>query len=75
LKKYWKENEYAFDEIIIECSPFLRCLMSAAWLANELGVKTVYINYNLNQHLSYMNCGNINPMKHLELARSGGDFE
>ena len=30
LKKYFKDNNLLFDKIIIESSPFIRCMMTSA---------------------------------------------
>ena len=36
LKQYFHENGYNFDKVIIECSPFLRCMQTAAQIAVEV---------------------------------------
>ena len=46
-----------FTDIVIESSPFLRAMMTAAWLARELGVKTVYVKFTLVEYLT--KCRNI----------------
>ena len=43
--KYFEDNNYHFDKIVIECSPFLRCMMTAAQIASSLGQEEVVINY------------------------------
>ena len=43
LRKYFKEN--GFDKIIIESSPFLRTLETAAAIAKELSVYEIDVNY------------------------------
>ena len=45
LDSYFREN-YKFDKIIIETSPFLRCMMTASRIAAPLGVTSIKINYN-----------------------------
>ena len=37
--KYFKNNDLNFDEIIIESSPFLRCVQTASRIAEQLNVK------------------------------------
>ena len=44
-------NEYKFDKIIIESSPFLACIMTAAHIAKVLGSSSVTINYRATQVL------------------------
>ena len=34
-----------FDKIIIECSPYLRCMMTAGQIAEKLEVSEIHINY------------------------------
>lgn len=36
LKHYFEENGYKFDKIIIECSPFLKCMMTAGQIIKIL---------------------------------------
>lgn len=45
LNAYFDENNYTFDEVIIECSPFLGCMMTAAKIASCLWKTEVTINY------------------------------
>jgi len=40
-----------FDQIIIECSPFLRCIQTASLIAEKLKVKKVEINWLISEHL------------------------
>ena len=37
LKEHFSDNSYHFDKVIIECSPFLRCMMTAAQIAKIFG--------------------------------------
>ena len=45
LKKYFDGEGLTFDEIIIETSPFIRCMQTAKQIALELNVKTIQINF------------------------------
>ena len=45
LKEYFASNNLSFSSITIECSPFVRCKMTAAQIALHLGVQKVRINY------------------------------
>mmetsp|Transcript_7302 Transcript_7302/g.6389 ORF Transcript_7302/g.6389 Transcript_7302/m.6389 type:complete len:105 (-) Transcript_7302:624-938(-) len=38
------EDKYQFTKIIIACSPFLRCIQTAAVIAEHIGVDEVQIN-------------------------------
>lgn len=52
LKRYFeREFYYDFDKIIIECSPFLSCMITAAHIAKALGCKEVLINFRATQVL------------------------
>ena len=44
LKKYLEDGHH-FDKVIIECSPFLRCMMTAGHIAEKLDAREVIINY------------------------------
>ena len=45
LKKWFSENGYKFDKVIIESSPFLRCMISAAEIGKAFDCKDITINY------------------------------
>ena len=53
LKKYFEDNQMTFDHFVIESSPFLRTLQTAAWIASELGsaCKQIHVNYLLTDLL------------------------
>ena len=53
LKKHFKDNGYIFDKIIIECSPFLKCMITAGLLATEFSQSEVTINYRAHGILSW----------------------
>jgi broad specificity phosphatase PhoE len=38
-----------FDEIIIECSPFVRCIQTASGISKELGIDSVTINWTASE--------------------------
>ena len=83
LKWYFTEFCYDFDKIIIECSPFLRCMMSAGQIADALEVNDVEINYRASEILvrEFKIKGKLktifksDPMTKIEFARYGYDFE
>ena len=39
FKDLFDKNGMEFDEIIMECSPFMRCIQTASEIAVQLGVK------------------------------------
>ena len=40
-----------FDKIIIECSPYMRCIQSASYIANGLNIPEIEINFMAGEHL------------------------
>ena len=53
--KYFKdyiEKEGPFIEIKLESSPFLRCMMTAAYIAKEMGIEEFRINYVFSEKLN-----------------------
>ena len=76
MKKYFEDNNYSFDHIVIEASPFLRTLMTALWIAKELGdCATIHVNYLLLDLLCEKHFGKENPIPKLEFTLAGCDFE
>ena len=51
LKEFFASKNYQFDKVIIECSPFLRCMMTAGQVASALGIKEIIINYRTAEFL------------------------
>lgn len=45
LITYLLGNGYEFDEVIVECSPFMSCMMTAGQIASCFGWDKVTINY------------------------------
>ena len=74
LNKYFKENKWQFDEIIIECSPFLKCMMTASHIAARLSVKEVKINFKASKILTKYNFKKGNPIPELELCKFDCNF-
>ncbi len=66
MKQYFDKNHYKFDKVIVECSPFLRCIMTAGQIAKGLGVEEVTINYRASEIL--LEYFDENPMAKLEYA-------
>ena len=88
LNQYFKNNGYKFDKMIIECSPFLRCLMTAGQIAPILDTgytagKKIIINYRAGDNLvgEYERPGYIvhnyrtNPIHESEWAKYDYDFK
>ena len=63
------------NEIVIESSPFLRCLMTASWIAREVGVKQVNVKYTLVETLSVIAGLHEDPMPHLEFIKADCEFQ
>ena len=73
LKWYFKENNYIFDKVIVECSPALTCMMTAGEIASALGCKEVIINYRASE-IIHPKLGP-NPTSKLEWVKYGFSFE
>ena len=61
-----------FDKIIIETSPFLRCMQTAAQVAKALNHPKVVINYRLSEML---NLFKDNPLPSLEISLYRGNWD
>lgn len=73
LNKYFIENGYKFDKVIIETSPFVSCIMTASHLAKILGCGEVNINYRASKIIFTSWKGN--PVKELKWTKGGFTFE
>ena len=68
--------------IIIETSPFIRAMQTAAWIGHELGVKDFKVNYQISENITDTEPGSKeldwhfkeNPMPNLEFTRYNYDF-
>lgn len=60
-----------FDKIIIESSPFVRCIQTAAKIADGLGVEEVRINYLACEHLYARDFSEYNPLPELNSVQAG----
>jgi broad specificity phosphatase PhoE len=60
-----------FDKIIIESSPFVRCIQTAAKIADGLGVEEVRINYLACEHLYSRDFKEYNPLPELNSVQAG----
>lgn len=52
--QYLKEallKEHQIEEIVIECSPLLRTMMTASIFAKELGLSKIMVNFACHEHL------------------------
>lgn len=72
FKKYFADNDFKFDHIIIDCSPFLRCMMTASFIAEYLDVPEVTVNYKSIEmlRLKYFDS---NPVTKLEFPQYSYD--
>lgn len=78
------EKGWSFDKIILESSPFLRSMQTAAWVAHELLETSceIQINYQISENITSTDpgCKALDwhfeecPMDHLEFSRSDADF-
>lgn len=66
MKEYFEKLGVTFDKIVIETSPFMRCVQTASEIALALGVKEVEINYLVAEHLSERDFGKYNPLPKLQ---------
>ena len=53
------------DKVIIECSPFMRAMTTAAQLAKEIGIYNIGVNYMFTEFLSEQ-IYPTDPIPHLE---------
>ena len=74
LNEYFKNEKYKFDKVIIECSPYLSCMMTAGHVATALGVDTVTINYRAAEIVQRSSVEE-NPIKHTEWVKHDCWFE
>ena len=84
MKKYFAEKGWIFDKIIIESSPFLRSMQTAAWTVSELEkVSEITIRYRISENITSTNEGSQpldwhfkeNPIPQLEFIKSGCSFK
>jgi broad specificity phosphatase PhoE len=64
--------------VIIETSPFIRCLQTASEIAKILGVPRVTVNYRFSEFLSYEDFGHSGrekPMHKMELTKFDFDYQ
>ena len=82
LKEFFEQKGWSFDNIIIESSPFLRSMQTAAWVAHELDITDIVINYQISENITTTDPGckaldwhfKENPMPNLEYTKSHCDF-
>ena len=74
LKKHFAENGLKFDKIIIECSPFLRCMQTASYLGHALGVTEIGINYKASDIQTGYKFAK-DPFPELEYVMAGFDYQ
>ena len=62
-----------FDEITIECSPFIRTMQTSARIAKELNIAEININYVYREWLGTYLHGNESPMPHIWFKNLNAD--
>ena len=65
----------SFDKVIIETSPFMRCIQTATAVAEGLNVPEVEINFMLGEHLDIRNYAEFNPVPTLNSVTTSLDDE
>ena len=83
LKEFFDSKGWCFDKIIIESSPFLRSMQTAAWVAHELDVSEILINYQISENITTTDPGckvldwhfTETPMPHLEYTKSNCNYQ
>lgn len=66
LKNYFQQHNMKFDKIVIESSPFIRCIQTANETAVALGVDEVTINYVMSEHLYPRDYPDYDPIRKLQ---------
>lgn len=51
-----------FDKVIIETSPYMRCIQSAAALADGLNIPEIEINFMIGEHLYARDYAEFSPV-------------
>lgn len=74
MKEYFEKLGVTFDKIVIETSPFMRCVQTANEIALALGVKEVEINYLFAEHLAERDYGQYNPLPKLQTWENQKDL-
>ena len=72
LKEHFERKCTTFDKIIIECSPYLRSMMTAGQIAKALDIKEVVVNYKASDLASAS--AETNPLSKLEFTKYKGNF-
>ena len=72
---YWKANNMTFDKVIIETSPFMRCIQSASALADGLNVPEIEINFMAGEHLYARDFAEYSPVPVLNSVTTPLDDE
>ena len=72
LITYLLGNGYEFDEVIVECSPSMRCMMTAGQIAACFGWDKVTINYRACEVLKSQT--KESPLADLEWTKNEFDF-
>ena len=70
LKEYFEKHNMKFDKIVIESSPFMRCVQTANQAALALGVDEVEINYLIAEHLYPRDFPDYDPVLKLQTVNA-----
>lgn len=65
FREYFEKNQLQFDKIVIDCSPFMRCIQTANGIAEGLGVKEININHLYVEHFRPMDYKLDDPVLHI----------
>lgn len=66
LKDFFEQNNMKFDKVVMQCSPFLRCIQTANQISEALGIiSEIEVNYLFCEHLNEASFPQGNPIKNL----------
>ena len=74
LKQHFEKSGLKFDKVVIECSPFIRTMMTASQIAKVLDIKDITINWQACEYLHKMlfwKC----PLKDIEYSTCSESFQ
>jgi len=72
LKQYFEDTNMTFTKIIIKSSPFLRCIMTASGIAQDLFEDTQNVQIKIDSHLAELLDDKMykeNPIPKLEILQ------
>ena len=66
LSRIEAEEGRSFDEILVKCSPFVRCMATTARICKQINIESVSIDYNYCEWLADFLYSD-NPVPHLSI--------